>query len=315
MENLKYFFITLFIAISNPVEKVTGWKILPSLKTDTVIKEEVKNREISSFTPTMSPIPTLTNKNISPILEPSPNPVISGSVDKNNNSDFKVIIIKPSSDKVYKADETAEIEVSATGNPDKIEIYVGSGMLVSTLNTPPYKIFLDLKKYSQGITANYKLPLGIKGYDKNGKSYYENIDINIVPSNVQTIPPLTAKKLVSFKTPYFLPNPSGTAPTSAGKFNFGVEYDEFVKSVSFNIAGSINGLKPNTEYSLSANSKVGKLSIQNFTTDNLGNGWINTIYSTNRIHYCDFYTLEVSRKDSTTVDMFGNELTDICPKG
>lgn len=323
MEALTGFFLSVIIFLARPVENIAGKNNISHIQDQKLLPTQpIPTQPSTSLlipSPKITPLSNITiipTSRINPPIAPTTFSKNERKNDENNTkSNLSVKISSPNKERVFKEDDYAEILIEKSGEIIKLEIFVGSGMLIETIYQEPYKVILDLKKYVQGITGNYKLPFAVKGYDVNGKSVYDILDINIVPSGTQDIPTVGGRIIVSSKTPFFTPNPNGSSPRSAGKFNFIVEYDEFVKSLALNIQGSINGLKPNTDYVLSGITIIGKINIQDFTTDNLGNGTINTIYTTNRFHYCDIYNLELSMKDSVTPDMFGNELTDICPKG
>lgn len=274
------------------------------------------------LTPTSTPSPTSTfhpRLNIKSTPTSTPTPIQTNPVTSNNEeSNLTAYFIKPGSSEVFKANDNVDIEIGVKGQITKIEFYIGSGILFSTLNNPPYKASLEVSKYTQGITANYKIPLGVKVFFSQGKVIYISTDLNIVPQNTnkpENAPSPTTN--LSHKTLNFAPYNNSPSPDARAEGYFDIEkYDAFNNMTSIKTKGTASGLKPNTEYEIFVITKKGTISIGSLNTDNNGSGTFFTGLGTDQ-HYCDIYTLGIKLKGvaDEQADLWGHELNDICPRG
>ncbi|PIZ65727.1 hypothetical protein CO051_06190 [Candidatus Roizmanbacteria bacterium CG_4_9_14_0_2_um_filter_39_13] len=324
MDKLTAFFVTVLLMIVNPIEKNTGLKIVPgSLQTPKEIRLTVKPLPYVSPTIAITPKKNYPQATVIPperfitVTLQQPKKILDTRL-PDQKSDVSVSFVKPSASQVFRVDETIEIVAETRGEVNKVEFYVGSGQLLKTFSTEPYQTSFDIGKYVGNIKENYKLPLEVKAYQRDGSSQYAIMTLNIVPvgSDVpQSVPTVT--KDISFKEIEFKRDISSTNLQARANGTYNIEsYDPFNNMTGMKTKGKAYGLKPNTEYEVFAITKRGSISIGSLPTDGNGYGEFFTGLGTDQ-HYCDIYQLGIKEKGAAdnNADLWSNDLDFVCPKG
>ncbi len=97
------------------------------------------------------------------------------------DSDITARIVKPTDNQIFNVNDTVDVEVETTGEANKVELFIGSGLLLDTLTNKPFTYKLPLSKYFHGITGKQITPLGIKIYKPNGEYLYKDVNLQVNP--------------------------------------------------------------------------------------------------------------------------------------
>lgn len=235
------------------------------------------------------------------------------------DSNLSIQFIKPSSDQIFKANDNVEVEVTvAAGESTKAEFYIGSGMLLQTLTSQPYSFQFNLDKYTQGISANQRIPFSVRVYNMAGDYVYTDRDLNVIPANSQPTPyPTNPASPISSKTKDFIRGVESGLINALGNITYTIErYDSFTNTSLLEFKGEVNNLKPESDYELFASTKNGNNGITTIHTNSNGYGTFNVKWGF-QSHYCDVYTIGIHEKNSdyNKADLWGQEIDDVCPRG